>query len=91
MKKRLSGIFAPITTPFVNEEVSVAQLKENVRKYGKTPLSGFFALGSNGESKSLTEDEKLKILEAVLQEKAVHQQVMAGTGYESTRQTIAFS
>lgn len=91
MEKKLSGIFAPITTPFVNEEVSYEQLKSNMKKYKETQLAGFFALGSNGESKSLTENEKLKILEMVLQEKAGHQIVMAGTGYESTRQTISFS
>ncbi len=91
MKKRLAGIFAPITTPFLNEEVSIQDLRGNVRKYGQTPLSGFFVLGSNGESKSLSEEEKLMILEAALQEKAEHQLVMAGAGYESTRQTISFA
>ncbi len=91
MKGKIAGIFAPITTPFVDEEVSIDDLKENIRKYSQTPLSGFFVLGSNGESKSLTEAEKLSILEMVLQEKAEHQRVMAGAGYESTRQTIAFS
>ena len=91
MNQRLSGIFAPITTPFVKEEVSLENLRLNMHKYKKSPLNGFFALGSNGESKSLTEDEKLKILEIVLHERADHQLVMAGTGHESTRQTIAFS
>jgi 4-hydroxy-2-oxoglutarate aldolase len=91
MKKRLSGIFAPITTPFQNEEVSIEQLKENIHKYSKTCLSGFLVLGSNGENKSLTENEKLNILQAVLEEKGDHQLVMAGTGFESTSQTIAFS
>jgi len=91
MTKKACGIFAPITTPFVNDEVSYDQFKENVKKYSRTPLSGYLVLGSNGESKSLTEDEKLKLLEIVLEEKADHQLVMAGTGYESTRQTIAFS
>ena len=33
----------------------------------------------------------MKLLEIVIQEKSAHQLVMAGTGYESTRQTIAFS
>ena len=91
MKKRVSGIFAPISRPFVDEEASIEQMRENVKKYIKTPMSGFLVLGSNGENKSLTEDEKLKILEAVVQEKADDQIVMAGTGYESTRQTIQFS
>ena len=91
MKNKLSGIFAPITTPFMNEDVSIEHLKANMLKYRDTNLNGFFALGSNGENKSLTEDEKLRILEVVLSEKADYQLVMAGTGYESTRQTIAFS
>ena len=91
MAKKLAGIIAPITTPFVNEDVSLEHLKSNMRKYRDTGLAGFFAIGSNGESKSLTEDEKLKIVEVVLQGKADHQLVMAGTGCESTRQTVAFS
>lgn len=91
MVKRISGIIAPITTPFINEEVSIDHLRGNIRKYRDTPLLGFFVLGSNGENKSLTEEEKVRILEAVLEEKSEQHLVMAGTGYESTRQTIAFS
>lgn len=91
MSKKLSGIFAPLTTPFVSEEVSLEHLKSNMRIYQASPLAGFLALGSNGESKSLTAEEKLKILDVILKEKADHQLVMAGSGYESTRQTIAFS
>jgi len=91
MSKRLSGVCAPISTPFVNGEVAYDQLRSNMQKYSKTELAGFFALGSNGESMFLTDSEKLKVLEAVLQEKAGHQMVMAGSGYESTRQTISFS
>jgi len=91
MSKRLAGVAAPITTPFVDEEVAYDQLGENVKKYSRTEMAGFFALGSNGESKCLTEAEKMKVLEVVLQEKAEHQIVMAGAGYESTKHTIAFS
>jgi 4-hydroxy-2-oxoglutarate aldolase len=88
--KKLNGIFAPITTPLVRDELSLDHLRENMRKYRQTRLAGFFALGSNGESKSLSEREKLKILEVVLEEKAGHQIVMAGAGYESTQLTIEF-
>ena len=91
MSKRLSGIAAPISTPFVNGDVAYEHLKSNMQKYSKTTLAGFFALGSNGESMFLTESEKLKVLEVVLQEKAENQIVMAGAGYESTHQTISFS
>lgn len=88
---KISGIFAPITTPFENDELSLEYFRQNIRKYSETSLHGFLVLGSNGENKSLSEDEKLKILEVVLELKADRQLVMAGTGYESTRQTIAFS
>ncbi|MBW2058319.1 MAG: dihydrodipicolinate synthase family protein [Deltaproteobacteria bacterium] len=91
MTERISGIIAPVTTPFADEELSIDHLRSNIRQYGETPLAGFFALGSNGENKSLTEEEKLKIIETVVEEKSEGQIVMAGTGYESTRQTIAFS
>lgn len=91
MKTTLAGIFAPITTPFVNEEVSLEQFRANIQKYKITPLSGIFVLGSNGENKSLTESEKIGLLEVVLAERSDRQMVMAGTGYESTRQTISFS
>ena len=91
MSKKLSGIAAPISTPFDNGEIAYDRLRSNVQKYSETALAGFFALGSNGESMFLTESEKLKVLEVVLQEKADHQIVMAGAGYESTRQTISFS
>jgi 4-hydroxy-2-oxoglutarate aldolase len=87
----IHGVFAPISTPFIDDEVAFDQFKKNIKKYSQTPLNGYLVLGSNGENKSLTENEKLKLLEIVLHEKAAHQLVMAGTGYESTRQTIAFS
>jgi 4-hydroxy-2-oxoglutarate aldolase len=91
MAKRVNGVFAPITTPFSDEEIAYPHLEDNIKKYSQTSLSGLLVLGSNGENKSLTEDEKLKILEVVLQNKADHQIAMVGAGYESTRQTIAFS
>jgi len=89
MGHKISGIFAPVNTPFLDEDVSFNHFRENMWKYSKTPLSGFLVLGSNGENKSLNEDEKLKLLEIAVQEKAEHQVVMAGAGFESTRETIA--
>jgi 4-hydroxy-2-oxoglutarate aldolase len=91
MGHKISGIFAPVNTPFTNEDISYDHFRENMRKYSKTQLAGFLVLGSNGENKSLTEDEKVKLLEIAIEEKGEHQIVMAGAGYESTRETIAFS
>ena len=90
MKIELSGVFAPITTPFIDEALASDQLKKNMQVYKQTALSGYFALGSNGENKSLDDSEKMKILEVIVQEKEKKQLVMAGGGYESTLRTIAF-
>ena len=91
MANKVTGIIAPVTTPFRDEEVALDQFRENIRKYSKSSLSGLFILGSNGENKSLTEQEKLSLLEVALEEKGEHQFIMAGTAYESTRETIAAS
>lgn len=90
MKIKLSGVFAPITTPFIDEALSIDQLKKNMQVYRQTDLSGYFILGSNGENKSLDDSERMKVLEMVIQEKAKNQLAMAGGGYESTRRTITF-
>ena len=52
MTKKLSGILAPICTPFVNQEVSIEKVRDNMRKYRTAPLTGYFALGSNGETRA---------------------------------------
>jgi 4-hydroxy-2-oxoglutarate aldolase len=91
MAKKVTGILAPICTPFVDQEVSIEHLTENMRIYKNSPLAGYFVLGSNGENKSMTEKEKLAVLETVISERDSRQLVLAGAGYESTRQTIAFS
>jgi 4-hydroxy-2-oxoglutarate aldolase len=65
MAKKVHGVFAPISTPFIDDEVAFDQFKKNIKKYSQTPLNGYLVLGSNGENKSLTENEKLKLLDLV--------------------------
>jgi 4-hydroxy-2-oxoglutarate aldolase len=86
-KQKLSGIFAPVTTPFKNDAIELNYLKENLQKLGQTELSGYLALGSNGEFKSLSDKEQMQILDVFAQNKG-DKVVMVGTGCESTFQTI---
>lgn len=86
-KERLSGVFAPVTTPFKNDRVELDYLRENLQRLEQTDLSGYLALGSNGEFKTLTDKEQLQILEVYAQTKG-DKVVMVGTGCESTVQTI---
>jgi 4-hydroxy-2-oxoglutarate aldolase len=89
-EEMLSGVFAPVVTPFDKEEVRYDWLAENLAKLGESGLTGYLALGSNGEFMSLTRDEQLAVLD-VFAEYKDHKVVMAGTGRESTCETIEMS
>ncbi len=86
-KKKLSGVFAPVVTPFNSDELALDDLRFNLRKLNETDLTGYLALGSNGEFRSLSDKEQIQVLEVFAEEKG-NKVVMVGTGCESTRQTI---
>ena len=88
MSPILTGVYAPIGTPFVNEEVAYDQLRDNMERYAASKLSGYLAIGSNGECVSLSEKEKAEVLSIIVQNKGPHQKVLAGANAESTRLTI---
>jgi 4-hydroxy-2-oxoglutarate aldolase len=84
----LNGIFPPIPTPFIDDKVAYDKLAFNIEKWGQTGLTGFVVLGSNGEYVSLSEEEKRKVVATVVQAAPEHMSIIAGTGCESTRETI---
>ena len=84
------GIFPALTTPFeADGEVSLSGVKENIRHYNKTGLAGYLVLGSTGESVMLSREEADAVLEAVKEAAAPGKLLIAGTGAESTAETIA--
>ena len=86
-KKKLSGVFSPVVTPFRSDEPALDDLRFNLKKLNETDLTGYLALGSNGEFRSLTDKEQMQVLEVFAEEKG-EKVVMVGTGCESSRQTI---
>lgn len=90
-KEKLQGIFAPIVTPFKdNEDIDLDALRHNLAMYARTNLGGFLTLGSNGENKSLSESEKLTVVETVLAGKHAEQTVVVGVMYEAQRHAERF-
>jgi 4-hydroxy-2-oxoglutarate aldolase len=89
-RNRLKGVFAPVVTPFEDDKIRFDWLEENLGKLGKTALSGYLALGTNGEFKSLTESEKIEIVKLFVRVKK-DKVLMVGTGCESTKETIEFT
>ena len=84
MKNKLAGIFAPINVPFTQEEeVDYTGLANNLNFYLKSGLHGLLLLGSNGEYKSLNEEEKIKIIETSTLVIAGRMTIIVGLMYES--------
>ena len=89
---KLQGIYPPIATPFDhNGDLYKAKVQHNVEKWNKTALSGYVVCGSTGESVSLTPEEKITLWEWVAQYAAPDKLLMAGTGVESVRETVALT
>lgn len=81
----------PIATPFINDEIAFDKLTENLSKWNQTGLSGYVVMGSNGESVFLTRDEKLKLVETVKKNIPEEKLLIAGTGSDSIKETIALT
>jgi 4-hydroxy-2-oxoglutarate aldolase len=89
---KLQGIFPPIATPFDhNGDIYPAKVRHNVEKWNRTALSGYVVMGSTGESVMLTADEKYTMWELVAQHAAPEKLLIAGTGMESVRETVALT
>jgi 4-hydroxy-2-oxoglutarate aldolase len=85
----LSGIFPALTTPFgADGSVSLSGLKHNIQRYNQTGLAGYVAIGSTGESVLLTSAEVEGVLATVKEFGAKGKTLIAGTGAESTAETI---
>lgn len=88
IEAKLSGVFAPLVTPFENDEILFDALAENVRRLNTTGLRGYLVLGTNGEFRALSVEERFRVLETVLVSASPEKTIIAGTGAESTKETI---
>lgn len=87
----LAGVFPPVVTPFRDDGgLDVAAFEANLESYASEDLAGCLVLGSNGEAQSLDEDEKLTLIRAA-RRGVGSRLLLAGTGLESTRATIALT
>lgn len=85
----LSGIFPPLTTPFTEDgELALDRLRENIARYNRTRLAGYVVIGSTGESVLLSRDEIEQVWRAAREAAATDKILIAGTGVDSTAETI---
>jgi 4-hydroxy-2-oxoglutarate aldolase len=85
-----SGVFAALTTPFAaDDSVAIAHLEQNIQRYNATGLAGYAVQGSTGESVLLSRAEWDSVLVAAKEAASPQKKLLAGTGVESTAETIS--
>ena len=91
--KKFSGLYAPIITPFKEDEsIDFDHLNSNLEKWVSQPLEGVIMPGSNSESAYLSDDEKVSIWKACVDVLApAGKKLVAGTGVERTQDSIRLS
>jgi len=87
----LSGVFVPAATPFdpVTGDFDSVAHRMNVRRWLEHPIQGIVVGGSTGEAMYLDDDERRESLAATRELLDGERLMVAGTGAESTRRTIA--
>lgn len=92
-KKPPAGIFAPIPTPFdpATGDVAPRPFVENVARLLEAGVDGVVVSGSTGEAPLLDPDEQRHLVGLARESVTNGRWVIAGTGGESTRQTVTAS
>ncbi len=91
MREKFQGVFAALTTPFADDQISVTKFKENILKYNDFDLAGYVVAGSSGEAAYLSDEESEALVRAAKEVAAPGKKIIAGTARESTATTIAFT
>jgi 4-hydroxy-2-oxoglutarate aldolase len=85
----LSGVFAPIPTPFDERgDLDIGRLRAALTRWVQTSLAGFVVLGSNGEAPLLDEMEADRVVACARDVVPAGRPFIVGTGRESTRGTV---
>jgi 4-hydroxy-2-oxoglutarate aldolase len=90
MTDKLNGIIIPIVTSFVDEKFSSYNMALNIVKWNKTDVKGYMALGSNGEFRSMDDNESFDVIKCVSDNRSSDKTLIVGTMRESTYQTKRF-
>ncbi|CAM2771265.1 4-hydroxy-tetrahydrodipicolinate synthase [Vibrio rarus] len=87
-----SGSIVALITPFnADDEVDYQSLKSLVEFHVEAGTSSIVAVGTTGESATLTVEEHVKVVNKVVEFAAGRIPVIAGTGANATHEAITFS
>src|ERR1700686_5025911 len=83
-----SGTFTAVVTPFRNGDVDFAAFEKLVEAQIAAGITGLVAVGTTGESPTLTHDEKHEVIQRTIKIAKGRCKVIAGAGTNSTRDSI---
>lgn len=86
-----SGSIVALVTPFKNGKVDTDKLKELVQFHLENGTQGIVPCGTTGESPTLSHEEHNHVIEVVVEKVSGRIPVIAGTGSNSTQETIALT
>jgi len=91
--KAPAGIFPPITTPFDGRsgDIALEKFRDNITRLLAAGVNGIVVTGSTGESAMLDADEQRELVATAREAMTDGAWLIAGTGGESTRETIALT
>jgi len=89
----LRGTYTVLVTPFTSDGLSVdiPALKRLVNWQIEQGIHGLIPLGSTGEFLSMTEDERIAVIETCVRETKGRVPVLIGTGAEWTDNAVAYA
>ncbi len=89
MKLRpLTGTLTALVTPFKNHEVAYRDLAKLVEHQIKGGINGLVPVGTTGESPTLSHEEHMDVIRAVIASARGRVPVIAGTGSNSTHEAV---
>jgi 4-hydroxy-tetrahydrodipicolinate synthase len=86
-----TGVLTALVTPFRGDAIDEEALRRLVDEQIAGGVDGLVPVGTTGESPTVTVEEHIRIIEIVVQAAKKRVPVIAGTGSNSTRETIELS
>ena len=82
MNKRIEGVLSPVITPFRKDlSPDTDRFVKHCRWLMRSGCSGLAVFGTNSEANSMSVDEKLELLEALIRGGVAAEALMPGTGH----------
>jgi 4-hydroxy-tetrahydrodipicolinate synthase len=92
MRTPFTGMGTALVTPFLNDgSVDEKRVRQLVRRQLDAGIHFVSPCGTTGEAPTLSHDDKLRVVEIVVDEVAGRVPVLAGAGGYDTREVIAFA